>query len=417
MPALPVLGGSGAHPPSSQEDALYDFAARLAHHKEGRRAVHVRLSRLIPGNRLEHHIRIVMNTFEPLLRKFNGQLFRMWNNDVIIGVKAAHISDIDDYILKLRFLFSEDPLLTNADQTEPQFCDWYDMEADHPAFKRLAHSFISQATAQRQNAALAARAPVDAVKPLPAAEAEMASPLTPVLLDRLEAALRGADLSPLIDRQLICAVVGGSKPQPVLSQHFVSIRAIQNRFLPGVNCLGDRWLFQRLCQALDVRMLAALPGMAKDAAEPLTININISTILSPEFLKFDAAMRHVTHRAVVLELQSIDLFANMGGYIFARDFAHDRGYRVALGGLDHLSFPLLDRAKLKLDFEKIMWNPEIIRSFNSDRRESFAKAIKQAGPARIILSRCASQDAVDFGLDAGIRLFQGWHIDHMLASA
>lgn len=419
MPPAPSPAPSGPNPGpalASHEAALLDYASRLANHRKGRRAVLIRLSQLTPGNRLDHHIRIVMNTFEPLLRKYDGQLFRLWNNDIIVGVKDAQVPDIDDYVIKLRFLFSEDPLFLLETHAEQQFCHWYDIEADHHEFMALARTFSSDAAEHRQKMILAARTAEADAKTQQAPDTDAITPLTPILLDRFETALRGVDLSPMIERQMICAIPEHGKPKPVLCEYFVSIRSLQHKLLPGVDCLSDRWLFQRLCQNLDVRMLAALPEIAKKTSVPITININIRTILSAEFLKFDAAIRSVSQQTMILELQSIDLFADMGAYIFARDFARERGYGIALDGLTPLTFPFMDHAKLKLDFEKILWNPDISRDFNPERRQTFTEAVKQSDPNRIILCRCDNQDAIDFGREAGISLFQGRHVDRMLAT-
>ncbi len=414
--SLSTQGTNTAPRHASHEEALLDYASRLASHKQGWRIVHVRLSLLSPGNRLEHHQRIVMNTFEPLLRKFKGQLFRLWNSDIIIGVKDARIADIDDYVIKLRFLFSEDPLLTHEEHSGQQFCHWYDMEADHPAFLTLARTFSAGAAKHHKKMLLTAHEIKSDANQQHEATPGSLSPLTPLLLDRFVTALRGTDLSPLIERQMICAIPEQGKPKPVLCEHFISIRALQNRLLPGVDCLSDRWLFQHLCKNLDNRMLAALPDISQKVAVPITINLTISTILSAEFLKFDTAIRRLSQQTIILELQSIDLFADMGAYIFARDFAHERGYGIALDGLNPLTFPYMDRAKLKLDFEKILWSPEITRDLNPERRETFTQAIKQADPGRIILCHCDNQEAIDFGREAGVSLFQGRHLDRMLAT-
>lgn len=412
---VPVSGvpNAGAPHAGSQEAALLDYAARLANHKQGRRAIHVRLSRLSPANRLEHHIRIVMNTFEPLLRRFNGQLFRLWNNDIVAGVKDARISDIEDYAVKLRFLFSEDPALLLEEASNEPFCIWYDIESDHPAFLKLARAFDTEAGQHRQRLNAAIKAHEDKSKHPPPSVSAGANRLTPLLLDRFETALRNADLSLMIERQNIFTLAGNAPPKPVMCEHFVSIRALQDRLLPGIDCMGDRWLFQHLSQSLDIRMLAALPEITKTVTVPISINLNVSTILSPEFLKFDAAMRRITQTAIILELQSIDLFADMGAFIFARDFAHERGYGIALDGLNPLTFPFMDRAKLKLDFEKIIWNPETCNAHNPERSAAFVEAVNQAGAARIILCRCDTQDAIKFGQALGVKLFQGHHLDQL----
>lgn len=410
---LPVPDQNHAPPPGSAEESLLDYATRLASHKKGRRAVHIRLSLLSPGNRLEHHLRIVMNTFEPLLRRFDGQLFRLWNNDIIVGVKDAAIADIDDYVIKLRFLFSEDPLLLPDGHSDHQFCNWFNMESDHAEFVKLAQRYNAEVTLQHQKLAAANAAPSRSNKQ-PGPPGNLA-PLTPMLLERFEKSLSGTDLGPLIERQMISAVREKGAPIPVMCEHFISIRAMQQKILPGVDCMSDRWLFQHLCQKLDARMLAALPEISQKVNVPMTLNIAIGTILSPEFLKFDAAIRKMTRQKLILEVQSIDLFADMGAYLFARDFAHERGYGMALDGLNPLTFPFMDRARLKLDFEKILWSPEISRSFSPERKKACIDAIIQADPGRIILCRCDNQEAVDFGHEIGISLFQGRHIDRMLA--
>ena len=267
---------------------------------------------------------------------------------------------------------------------------------------------------QRLNAAV--KPHEDKSKHLQPSVSSGANGMTPHLLDRFETALRNADVSGMVERQNIFSLVENAPPKPVMCEHFVSIRALQDKLLPGIDCLSDRWLFQHLSQSLDLRMLAILPEITKTVTVPISININVSTILSPDFLKFDAAIRRITQAAIILELQSIDLFADMGAYIFARDFTHERGYGIALDGLNPLTFPYMDRAKLKLDFEKIIWSPETCNTRNPERREAFVEAVNQAGAARIILCRCDTKDAIEFGQTLGVKLFQGRYMDQLASS-
>ena len=51
-----------------QEAALLDFVERLRKFTMGRRAVHLRLSRLRPYNRRAHHLRIAATPFDRLVR-------------------------------------------------------------------------------------------------------------------------------------------------------------------------------------------------------------------------------------------------------------------------------------------------------------------------------------------------------------
>src|SRR3546814_7578977 len=96
-----------------QEKLLLDYVRRLDRFREGRRAVYLHLSRLRPYNRRDHPMRIAGTTFDTLIKKFDGGLYRLQNNDLVFIAKGAEIADIDEAVLRLRFLFSEDPLLNN----------------------------------------------------------------------------------------------------------------------------------------------------------------------------------------------------------------------------------------------------------------------------------------------------------------
>lgn len=414
MSVSPASAERSKGQPASHEAGLLDHAERLAQHREGRRAVQLHLSKLSAVNRREHHIRIAVNTFEPLLRRFESKLFRLWNEDLIVVLKGASLEDIDNYVHKLRFLFSADPLVNESVDGGDEFCTLFDMLADQPRFLKLAQDYMAQADHERQRMAAQREHPAQQqAQAVPAAPGAM---LTPAQLERFESAIERADLIPMIQRQMICAFPENSPPKPVMCEFFVSIQALQKKFLPGVECASDRWLFQHLSHFLDHRMLSALPDLTQPVAMPVTININVRTLLSPEFLKFDTAMNRNRKPKIIFELQIVDILSDMGAYLFAREFLRGRGYGVALDGLDHLTFQMIDPKILKLDFEKIQWRQGFAAEVSAEHREAFVNAIHQAGASRVILCRCDDQHAIDFGRQAGIALFQGRHLDRMLAA-
>jgi hypothetical protein len=154
---------------ASQEYLLLDYAQRLERHRQDRRAVHIHLSQLKPENRREHHIRIAANTFEDLVKQFEGQIFMLSTSDIVFVCRGASVAEIDDAIMKLRYLFSEDPL-TAASAEQDQFASWYDVEAHYPRFLALAEKLYEteQERAKRQSSQSEAgdSAKVEARKPL-----------------------------------------------------------------------------------------------------------------------------------------------------------------------------------------------------------------------------------------------------------
>ena len=401
-------GARSAHcAPSNQEAALLDYVERLSKHRSGRRAIRVCLSNLRPYNRREHHLRIAGDTLEPLVQKFEGALFRLFNSDIVLLCKGAAVADIDDAVLRLRYLFSEDPLLKADEDGRAPFCDWFDLEENYEAVLALAIEMVEaratqEAEAARREAAEAAAAPL--------------RPIAPSDLSALKSAIAQADLSGLIRRQAVCAVVRERKPEPVFYEVYTSIESLQDALLPEVDLRADPWLFRHLTQQLDRRVIAYL-SHNDDAtlSQAISVNLHVATLLSPDFLNFDEALSGLVRRAIVIELDPADVFCELGNFLFVRNFLHDRGYRFCLDAVTHLSLPLIDRARLGFDLVKIHWSPDLRDQLDGVQGEALRQAAQTIGQERLILARCDSELAFEAGHDLGISLYQGHMVDHLLA--
>jgi EAL domain-containing protein (putative c-di-GMP-specific phosphodiesterase class I) len=394
----------------SQEHQLFEFTQRLAKFRAGRRAVHIHLSQLRAYNRRGHHIRIAVNTFEFLVKQMDGQIFALANADLIFVCKGADIVAIDEAVMRLRHLFNEDPLTQDIDEhQESRFCSWYDLERQYSEFLAVVQGLYDEE--QKRHRRLAAiSGPGQSSQPeLP--------PLSPHRLGELVDAISRADLSNMMRRQAVCTIMPDAPPQPVFRELYISIDELRAIVMPGYNIASDRWLFQHLTHTLDLRMLQLL--MKNDdrvIASGFSVNLNVATLLSDRFLAFDANLKAATRGTVIFELQTIDIFSDLGAYLFARDFVKERGYRICLDGVTDLTMPFIDRERLGLDMIKIVWNPDMLGSGREAKRDEFRKLIASFGRARTILCRCDSEEAVTTGQSLGISLFQGRYIDRLLGA-
>jgi len=391
----------------SQEALLLDYVQRLDRHRAGRRAVHVHLSKLRPYNRRDQHLLIARNTFQNLVRTHEGAIFSLANVDIVFICKGASQAELDSVVLKLRYLFSEDPLAHGDDAEGNTFCTWYDIERDYDA---LLES-VSQIAAEEERRRAGPPATTG-----PRAPAPVLGPLEPDQLGRVKQALARADLSNVIRRQPVCAILPGAPPQAIFNELFVSIADLQRVVAPQTNLASNRWLFQHLTETLDKRMLATLPKLDDSSvAARFSINLNVATILSQEFLNFDQTLKSTVRGTLVIELQLVDVLADMGSYLFARDFARERGYRLCLDGLTHLTAPFADRDRLGLDLVKIVWSGDMTDSAMERRLTEIREWVSRTGEARVILCRCDNADAIRVGHSLGMSLFQGRHVDALLA--
>ncbi|HUJ97902.1 MAG TPA: hypothetical protein VLV85_06610 [Stellaceae bacterium] len=388
------------------ESLLLDYTKRLARHPSSRRAIVIHLSRLRPDNRRAHHLRIAVNTFETLVKQFDGQIFQLQNADIVFVCRDASIAVIDDAIMRLRYLFGDDPLAAELDEgAADRFATWYDIERDYQAFLAWVEEVYEQEVKRKKRlAAIAGHLPQ-----------EDRQPMDPQALAELVASIQRADLTNVMRRQVICAIMGDAAPKPVFREIYVSIPDLRDAIMPKRDIASDRWLFQHLTQHLDRRVLAMLRRNDDQAiAHSYSINLNISTLLSQEFLHYDQSLRAGARGTIVVELQKVDMFADLGAFIFARDYLKERGYRVCLDGVSSVTLTFIDRERLGLDLVKLFWTPDMADAMATSRIATFREAVERAGRSRIILARCDSEEAVEFGRSLGIRLFQGRQIDRLL---
>lgn len=395
----------------SPEYLLLDYVQRLSASRAGRRAVHIHLSRLRPHHRQDHHIRISAATFESIVQSYEGQTFILGNSDIFFICKGADFGQLESAVRKVRGLFGDDPLTQGeSDEDVARFCTWYDLETE---FDGLIGT-VKEIHRERERRA---RLSVTMSGPEFALSKASRRPIDPEQLAKLEEFLAQADLSNLMRRQPVCAISAHMKqPQTVFRELYISIAELQQTVLPDFELAGNTWLFKRLTQTLDNRMLALLiRNDDSSIASSISINLNIGTVLGSAFLNFDASLQAVARGTVVVELQNIDVFGDMGAYLFARDFMRERGYRVCLDGLNHLTIQYIDRERLGLDLLKMVWAPDMADDITGRRHRELKAHIDRAGRARIILCRCDSEEAVRYGQSLGLTMFQGRYVDRLVA--
>lgn len=395
-----------------KERQLLDYADRISRNNEGRIAVHLHLSRLAKRYQLDHHLRVAVAVFDPLLMRHDGQLFLLTTNDIIVICKNPETRAMEETVARVRSLFADDPCTDTSDGTD-RFVSWYNLTIDFDAFYQLCQRLQSEIEEYQPGSYNSLSAAESAAGPSNADK--RVKPITPQLLGRLVDQLASMDLSALVRRQPVCAIAPGGLPKPVFNELFVSIHNLQRTVIPDSSLTDSNTLFRHLTQCLDQRILRYLPEVEGSIPLSTSVNINVETILSPEFLMFDHRLRGQTRKTIILELQLSDIFEHMADFTFARNFIRNRGYRICVDGLNHQTLPLVDKARLGLDMMKLVWAADIFERISKKRRQEIANIVRHVGPASVILTRCDTQNAIDFGHSLGINLFQGHQVDKILS--
>ena len=392
-----------------QEYLLLDYVQRLETRKYGHRAVHIHLSRMKPFHRRDYHIRVATNTFESYVKLYVGRIFVLTNNDLIFVWKDKSIADVEPAVDTLRYLFRDDPL-SQDESEETGFCTWYNLNTEFQEFLLLCQHLDERAKKLQQSSNM--RTAMQREKD------ETLKPINAENLAQLEETIHSADLSEHIRQQPVCVFAhGGSKElHPVFDEFFVSIADLRNALMPNIDLASNRWLFQHMTEVLDKRMLNYLCKRTfKTHASSFSINLNLGTLTSKDFDKFDETVRRKWPGNVIIELNQVDLFSNLETYLSVRDDFHKRGYRILIDNLTVESLSFVDRKSLKADFIKVAWREEMTDNVIRKKYGEMDTLVKNSGRERVILCRCDTPTAIKFGQSLGITLFQGRYIDKMIA--
>jgi hypothetical protein len=384
----------------TQESLLLGAAERVGRIRQGRIAVHIHLSRLRAQNRQEGHIRIALRMLEPMVNAYRGQMFLLTTSDIVFMVKDANLTDVENMIYKLRALFSKDPL-TFADSGDgiDNFCTWYDLTGpDYDAFLSMARQATEDARARNREKAQQATA---------------ASTLDAKLLADLLERLARTDISRLIRRQAAIRVGEGNfNAEVIFQEFFVSVTELQKELNSEVSLLSNRWLFQHLSLSLDRRVLSALGG-AELRAWPVVygLNLNLATLKTETFAEF--AQQIAGHAGLSVELQILDIMADSRAYFEAHNRLLKAGHQICIDGINELAVQFMDLAQFKADLYKLHWSPEM---GDSEHGDQVVSGLMPVGLDKVVLGRCDSEAAIQWGLSKGIRCFEGRYVDTMIAA-
>lgn len=390
--------------------ALLDHLLRLEKYRDGRMAVEIHLSRLTRDNSQDHHLRIALSVLRSSLQGLEGATFVCANTDLFFVGHKTDSAAVRKAVEKQRHLFKDDPLIAAGTQDRTRrFVSTYDLKTDYQDVLRHVRAIVVEEDRQ-----LAERRRQERMKESKQAGATR-HPLDLGRLARLEKVLASADISNLIRQQPVCAIAGDMMPKRVLVECFTSIDDLERVLMPGTDMARNRGLFQYLTQILDNRMLAYLKHDHGHRFEHyFSVNLNVASVLSPAFLNFDSNLPVGSRGTVVLELQQPDVFADLKAFAFARDFVKERGYRICLDGVTRESIAFVDPEKMGIDLVKLHWHDDLPREVGNGAGAEFREALARIGTEHIILHRCESEDAVQFGQSMGIPMFQGHHVDALL---
>jgi hypothetical protein len=379
--------------PATDEDtrALATALRTCAVAEVVRRALLVRVTRLPRDLTRPHHLRLIRAALEPLAGADRARVFRLEDENLVVIWRGEGRALLYETMQALKLLLAD--LDKHRETSDPR----PDVELtdivvllELPAQIEIVLQAIEDSTTPGKPRSFS----VDLPPPPP--------PLDAATLELLERALAHVDVARFVRRKPVCSVLRSGEMRVQWEKRYLSIAELTSALIPEYSAQADHWLFRRLTRSLDRRMLALLSDPDElRLARPFGLNMNVSSILSPEFLKFDENVPSHLRGELLLAVLPADVLSDPATFNFARNFTRERGYRLILRGLTADLLAVFPRALLGVDLLQLAWSPELAKLP--------ARLLEEAAgdPKCVLLGRVDHSAALDWGLAQGIGLFQG----------
>lgn len=215
----------------------------------------------------------------------------------------------------------------------------------------------------------------------------------------LERTLYRADIAALVREQPIFRVT-----DTVLEQWarelWVSIEALERQF--QVPLSDNPWLFGRVTELLDRRMVYHLVRDRWSETEPLSINLHCTSVLSEDFGKL---MRDIGGRlaaGLTAELPFAEYRLDPRSFAEAAGLLRRYGVAVALDLVPWREFIRLEAPATPLRAIKVFGTAEELFEATPETRDGI-----RAHADQLVLIRCDRVRLIDAGRQCGFQLFQG----------
>lgn len=389
------------HSPSShldKEHTLLSDWSLLAKKAADKVALHFHISQLLPYNRQPQQIQQAFNDLVRVFSPLNGKAYYLKNDDFVYVLTHSSPILVERFITQFKRSLNSDPLIANNFKRET-FYTLYHLGSELRKFEEAVltiENFSPLRSSQAISDDFGIKIPL------------MLEGLKLDTLSVIEKALHQADISTFLRRQSLAWCEKDQEPKVMATQFYFSTTAIQEALKLNTSIDGNVWLFQQFTTYLDKHMMTKIPELlSQKSFNHLRFNINLRTVITPYFQSFVKSYDRV--KPLTFQFNILDVIAHPDVMDQCYSALNDKNISVCIGGLkaNHLDYLVFDN--IKANSYKIHWSTAL-----PERVAIVKSLIEKVGPERVILHESGSDNALDFGIEAGIRLYQGQFIDALL---
>ncbi len=369
------------------EKFFVETMVRILRNRSEYKVLYINISKLKPKNRHPRFIRVVARMFDNLVVIAEGTMFVFTNGDIALLGKKITAELVDGAVKKLRSGLVTDPIWT--DDKANEFARLYNPEEFENLLGKVNDLMVSGEDSMPPD-----KLEVDAGQ-----------------IEAVKNHLDSISMVDLIKHQNVLKLMGGGKFEVVFDEFFVAVKDLSGQFDKRVDLTANKWLFLYLTQTLDKKTMASFAySEIKNKTDKVSINLNLSTVFSPEFEEF-AKIIQQNNQEIIVEVQAMDILSKPVTYFDAKEFLHRMGGKILLDAVSIEMLRALNVTALQPDYIKIFWHP-LMEEFVTDA-DKIKEIIATLGTEKFILAKVQDEKAVRWGLNNSIKMFQGPYIDNL----
>jgi hypothetical protein len=216
--------------------------------------------------------------------------------------------------------------------------------------------------------------------------------------------LRSADISNLVREQTIWDLSKPHEPVRMAGALTVSIDVLDDMF--GQDIRANPWLFEKIIEVIDVRMLDHFVDDRLKTGKTYTVNVNSTVVNEGELdAAFDAIPMN-SRKRVILEVPYVEALHERGEFDAMVDILEREHFPIALDGVRWTSLSKLEVEPERFAYVKFMWDQHL-KPENTADWKAFADALAKLGPENCIVFNCIDEKAIAPLEELGLFRVQG----------
>jgi len=249
---------------------------------------------------------------------------------------------------------------------------------------------------------------VDGVRAMLATEPKARTERQPISvgqMDSLCTQIRSTDIRTIVFNQPVYNI-SHEKTSIEFLEFYTSIQKLEQLYVPGRSIAGNPWLFNLVKRELDAAVMRAISDeIPSYRHKAFSLNLLVDSFMSDGFREFVGSLPVRLGGRIFVEIDKTDLIQHSDflADIYGRSQA--LGVPLCVDGVSYHDIQVLRMARLKCQYVKLKWNPDIL-TLPTEELEILVEDLRTS-TARVILTRCDSQNSLAFARTAGVQFIQG----------